>query len=174
MVLGSTFPSRIHGRLGKLTGVNWNERRLLRLLKSLGPRSPGGREYFLDVPFTVAKARMENLVLPDRHYYGCECRPCFTKNVFPISATSAQISQRLGWRGDLPTAETELRLPCGGSLDADVPDHDVIAGRLVLDPGDRVDLEIEQFGDSWTAWAVTSGGAYSETPVLARGECRRI
>ena len=150
-----------------LSDVNGNERMLLRLLKSLGPRTPGGLEYFLHVPFTVAKSRMENLLKPGRHYYGCECRSCFTKNVFAIPATVTQISQSMGERGDYLTVEAELLLPCGGCLDVDIFDYDVTHGRLVLNAGDQVVLEIEQFGNSWTAWAVTSGGAYAEVPVLA-------
>ncbi|WP_165949821.1 GIY-YIG nuclease family protein [Micromonospora sp. KC207] len=150
----------------ELSCVKRTERRLLGVLRSLGRRALGGREYFVEAPFTVAKARMENLLRAGRHGDYCGCRHCECQDVFPISATVAEVSQTLGWRGDFLNVDVTLKLPCGGTLDTGISDCDVMEGRLVLNPGDAVDLEIERLGTSWTAWAVTSGGAYAQTAAL--------
>ena len=48
----------------EVTDVRLRERELLSLLRSMGRRAPGGREYFLHIPFTLAKAQMENRFRP--------------------------------------------------------------------------------------------------------------
>ena len=150
----------------EVSGVKGTERRLLGVLRSLGRRALGGREYFVEAPFTVAKARMENLLRAGRHGVYCRCRHCECQDVFAISATVAEVCQTLGWRGDFLSVNVALQLPCGGTLNNVISDNDVVEGRLVLNPGDAVDLEIEKVGASWTAWAVTSGGTYAQTAAL--------
>ncbi|WP_345541390.1 hypothetical protein [Phytohabitans rumicis] len=150
----------------RLTNMRMRERELLGLLKSMGRRTPGGREYFLHVPFTLAKAQMETWLKPGRHYWGHDCRQCELQDVFGVSATVVLASQMLGWRGDFLVVTVDFDLPCGGCFQAKVEDGDVTYGRLVLDPGDQVNLEVERSRGSWIVWAVTSGGTLAPAPAL--------
>ncbi|MEU4221977.1 GIY-YIG nuclease family protein [Actinoplanes sp. NPDC026623] len=149
----------------ELANLQRHERLLMDLLQSLGRRAKGGREYFLDTPFSLAKAQMEHWIRRAQHGAFCGCSFC-EADCFQLSVTVAQVSQILGWRGDFLNVTADFELECGGRFQADIADHDVSIGRLVLAPEDRVDLEVARQGRGWTIWAVTEGGRWEPSPVL--------
>ncbi|WIM99959.1 hypothetical protein ACTOB_003630 [Actinoplanes oblitus] len=149
-----------------LTHLQNQERALLRLLDSMGRHAEGGREYFLDVPFSLVAAQMQHWVRPDRHGPCCRCTAC-DPDCFTLPATVAHLSSRLAERGDYQAITADFALPCGGRFEAEIKDGDVEDGRLILTSGDQVELAVQQYGRNWIVWAVTAGGRWEPSPALS-------
>ncbi|WP_133057899.1 hypothetical protein [Mycolicibacterium conceptionense] len=144
------------GRYGHQVVHRWNsdymadvrgwECTLHAVLDLIGTRTLRGREYFADIPFSIAQYQAENLHRTRAHHR-CVCGKCVDPVDVPLQVRVLRI----------PTDHDklfEIRLPCGVATTVEISDPDVYPGReYPLEAGDEVIVEIspptEPGGIAW-------------------------
>lgn len=102
----------------RISNVRSWERHLLEVFARIGTRTAKGREYFRDIPFSIARYQAENLRKTLRHR--CCCGNC-------VDPVDVRLPVRVV--GIRPTPVVfELELDCGAVVAAEFCDHDVEPG----------------------------------------------
>lgn len=130
------------------------ERRLLAVMDKIGTRTPAGREYFRDAPFSIACYQASNLDRVQRK--ACCCGDC----VDPVDVhTSVQVvGEPLGGPESFSAVEVDLRLSCNAVIRASFSDGDLgPQGQYPLQPGDEFEVEIVAAPRNrvWTAYVAS-------------------
>lgn len=112
------------------------EQRLHAVLGKVGRRTRSGREYYRNIPFSVARYQAENLHRVPRRE--CCCGHC----VDPVDVVvAAQITSDP--QPSNSALEADLRLTCGSTIRACFTDEDLgPGGQYPLRIGDRLTVEI--------------------------------
>lgn len=164
----SSAHTKAAGRFGLSVANRWYselirnaprmEQRLLAVLAAMGPHTPAGREYFRDVPFSVARHQAVNLDRTSR----VEC--CCGKCVDPVDmlGVKATVTDGPSDRPDMgDTTVYGIRLACGAHIRilAVDPDH-AADGPYALRPADEIELQLEcrPWRGHWNAWVTTLPG----------------
>ncbi|MFY1597358.1 hypothetical protein [Micromonospora sp. WMMD737] len=138
-------------------GAQWAERQLIAVCAKIGRRTPAGREYFRDVPFSIAcqQARQAHLTTcPD-------CRQGVVAAPMRMAATVA--SDASDHDGELVC---DFRLPCDGVITARLHDPDMAPdGRYPMRRGEHYDIDLEY--NEIDAWNIRR--AEPRTQPLAPG-----
>ncbi|MEV4672135.1 GIY-YIG nuclease family protein [Actinomadura sp. NPDC049382] len=127
-----------------ITNMRRQEGWLLSVLDQLGTRTPTGREYFRDVPFSVARYQAINLYRARSE--SCCCGNC----VYPVDvrARAHVVGQPIGGPGPSVDVYVDLRLSCGDVIRTSLSDEDFgPEGRYPLRPGDEINVELS--GPPW-------------------------
>lgn len=130
--------------------VQLAERRLIAVLTAIGSRTPGGREYFRDIPFSIARYQAERL--HQIKLSECCCGNC----VEPLTVrTNAYIgSTPREDENDSNRLVFDVRLSCGTVIAASIEDAFEPDEKARLDRGDRFEIDIDPrpWGGVWMAW----------------------
>lgn len=131
--------------------VHHLERRLLAVLGMMGTRTPAGREYFRDIPFSIARHQAINLHRVSRTQ--CCCGNCV--DPVDIRETCATVISKPRTSETPDCTEYEIELGCGARIRAAISDPDFAPdGPHSLQPGDHVEIEIDcrPWNSSWTTY----------------------
>lgn len=144
---------RESGRYGLQIVQRWNsveradvrqaERLLINVLNMLGTRTSAGREYFTDVPFSIARYQAEHLskTREDR----CCCGECVCPVPVKLPAKVVAI--------DSSADRFDLQLECDTVVTVDFhEDRDLHSGPHKLQVGDELVVEMDPVINQQTAW----------------------
>lgn len=144
---------RESGRYGLQIVHRWNsveradvrhaERLLINVLTMLGTRTPAGREYFTNVPFSIARYQAENLSKTREEQ--CCCGECVCPVPVKLPAKVVAI--------DSVADRFDLQLECDTVVTVDFHDsRDLHSGPDKLEINDELVVEMDPVMSRETAW----------------------
>ncbi|WP_054047196.1 GIY-YIG nuclease family protein [Alloactinosynnema sp. L-07] len=131
--------------------VHQLERRLLAVLSMMGTRTPAGREYFRDIPFTIARHQAINLHHTSRAQ--CCCGNCV--DPIDIRRMQATVISDPDISGSHDFTEYKLELGCGSRIRTAISDPDFAPdSAYALRPDDDIEIDIDcrPWNRVWTTY----------------------
>ncbi|OBG21630.1 hypothetical protein A5768_26375 [Mycolicibacterium fortuitum] len=125
-----------HWSSQRFCDIRLRERQLLDILAHIGTRTAAGREFFRDIPFSIARYQAENL---DRaRSERCCCGHCVT----PLDVRLPVHIRGIKQTGTERTV-FDVQLPCGAVVTALLGDDDYgMNGQYPLRSGDHITVEL--------------------------------
>lgn len=125
-----------HWSSQRFSDIRLRERQLLDVLARIGTRTEAGREFFRDIPFSIARYQAENL---DRaRSERCCCGHCVAPLDVRLPVHIRDVKQT-----DTGSTVFDVQLPCGSVVSASFGDDDYgMNGQYPLRSGDHITVEL--------------------------------